>query len=291
MNKSIGVIGLGVMGGEYAKHLLLKGFRVNGHDQNPEMKSKINRHGGVFHKKLGNWLKDCDAVLLSLPNSEAMFSTVKKIVELKIKNMPVVETGTFNIGEKLKARDILKRNNLILLDCPVSGTGAQAASGDLVILGSGNQETIRKCKPWLETFSRKVINVGDFGNGMKFKMVANLAVILHNIVAAESLVFAEQLKLDPNKVYDVLSEGAGASKMLQLRMPLMISGSYKPPTANLDIYAKDIDIISQGIKSSKSFSPLFDVAVEIYNETFKNLDKNNDAASVIEILRNKVKND
>ena len=290
MNKTIGVIGLGVMGGAYSKHLINNGIKVEGHDQNHEMESKIDKLGGVYHKELGSWLYDCDAILLSLPNAKALFSTVKDLIDLKVKNIPVVETGTFNIEDKIKARDLLEKNNLTLLDCPVSGTGAQAISGDLVILGSGKSKIIKECKPWLETFSRKVIDVGDFGNGMKLKMVANLAVTLHNIVAAESLVFAEQLKLDPDKVYEVLCDGAGASKMLQLRMPLMITGSYQPPTANLDIYAKDIDIISQSVKSSGAPTPLFDVAVELYKETIKKLDNSYDAAAVVEILRNKVKN-
>ena len=89
-----------------------------------------------------------------------------------------------------------------------------------------------------ESFSKEVIYVGPFGNGMKFKILANLLVTIHNTAAAEALRLGECAGLDKDMIYKVLGNSAATSVMLQKRMPLMINQNYEPPTASFNIFLK-----------------------------------------------------
>ena len=74
-----------------------------------------------------------------------------------------------------------------MLDTPISGTGAQAAAGDIVLYVSGDEDLSQRCLGVFADFSRKAIYLGPFGAGTKMKFVANLLVAIHNVAAAEAV--------------------------------------------------------------------------------------------------------
>ena len=136
-----------------------------------------------------------------------------------------------------------------------------------------------------EVFSKEVFNVGSFGNGMKFKILANLLVTIHNTAAAEALRLGELAGLDHDMIYKVLGNSAATSVMLQKRMPLMINKNYEPPTASYNIFLKDVDIIRNFIKDNNVTLPTFEGSAKIYDKAEKTLSKNWDTASVYEVLK------
>ena len=85
----------------------------------------------------------------------------------------------------------------ILLDCPVSGTGAQAANKDLVVFASGDEAAFQRCREVLAGMSRAQKYVGAFGNGSRMKFIANHLVTIHNLASAEAFVLGEMAGLDP----------------------------------------------------------------------------------------------
>jgi putative dehydrogenase len=114
----------------------------------------------------------------------------------------------------------------ILLDCPVSGTGAQAANKDLVAFASGNEAAFERCRQVLAGISRAQKYIGAFGNGSRMKFIANHLVTIHNLAAAEAIVLGEMAGLDPAPVFDVIGDSAGSSRMFQIRGPMMVGGQY-----------------------------------------------------------------
>ena len=98
---------------------------------------------------------------------------------------------------------------------------------------------------------------------MKFKILANLLVTIHNTAAAEALYLGEQAGLEKEMIYKVLRNSAASSIMLQKRMPLMIDKKYEPPTASYKIFLKDIDIIRSFIKNYDLTLPTFDGSSKI----------------------------
>ena len=283
---NIGLIGLGAMGGAYAKHLLKNNFKCFGIDLDKNNILKFIQLGGqeITYDELFNKV---DIVLTSLPSLIAYKDVLNNLKRLGKNNSKkiILDMNTISIDDKNMFKNEINGLNIDMLDSPVSGTGAQAWEADLTVFASGSKELIDKCMNIFRAFSKEVINVGSFGNGMKFKILANLLVTIHNTAAAEALRLGELAGLDQDMIYKVLGNSAATSVMLQKRMPLMINKNYEPPTASFNIFLKDVDIIRNFIKNNKVNLPTFEGSAKIYDKAEKTLSKNWDTASVYEVLK------
>ena len=283
---NIGLIGLGAMGGAYAKHLLKNNFKCFGIDLDKNNISKFIQLGGqeITYDELFNKV---EIVLTSLPSLIAYKDVLNNLKSLGKNNSKkiILDMNTISIDDKKMFKNEINGLNIDMLDSPVSGTGAQAWEADLTVFVSGSKELIDKCMNIFKTFSKEVINVGSFGNGMKFKILANLLVTIHNTAAAEALRLGELAGLDQDMIYKVLCNSAATSVMLQKRMPLMINKNYEPPTASFNIFLKDVDIIRNFIKNNNVTLPTFEGSTKIYDKAEKTLSKNWDTASVYEVLK------
>ena len=282
----VGIIGLGIMGSAYAKNLLDAGISVIGADPETLGREQLSNIGGISHLAIGKWIKDCNIVIISVASTEALATVAKALAEVLEPGQIVMETGTFAMTDKLAAKASIEVGGAILLDTPVSGTGKQAATADLVIMASGEIQAIALAKPYMEHLSHTIIEAGDFGAGSKLKYIANHAVALHNCAAAETLHYADSLGVDRDVAYHMLSKGAGQSKMLDLRMPLMISGSYTPATAHMAMFKKDLSIISADILSQGITTPMFDAVSNLYNQSWAIVSEESDTAAIFEVYRN-----
>jgi len=283
---NIGLIGLGAMGGAYAKHLLKNNFKCFGIDLDKNNILKFIQLGGqeITYDELFNKV---DIVLTSLPSLipyKDVLNNLKRLGKNNSKKI-ILDMNTISIDDKNMFKNEINGLNIDMLDSPVSGTGAQAWEADLTVFASGSKELIDKCMIIFKAFSKEVINVGSFGNGMKFKIIANLLVTIHNTAAAEALRLGELAGLDKDMIYKVLGNSAATSVMLQKRMPLMINKNYEPPTASFNIFLKDVDIIRNFIKNNKVTLPTFEGSAKIYDKAEKTLSKNWDTASVYEVLK------
>ncbi len=281
----VGIIGLGIMGSAYAKNLLDAGVCVAGADPTILSREQLEVAGGMSHLSAGPWLIDCDLVIISVASTKVLATVSKELGEILNPGQVVMETGTFAMVDKLAAKAAVEVDGAVLLDTPVSGTGKQAATADLVIMASGPSHAIAHAKPYMEYLSHTIIEAGDFGAGSKLKYIANHAVALHNCAAAETLHYADSLGVDRNLVYHMLSKGAGQSKMLDLRMPLMISGSYTPATAHMEMFQKDLSIIGADIRNQGITTPMFDAVSSLYDKGWSLVSKDSDTASVFEVYR------
>ena len=283
---NIGLIGLGAMGGAYAKHLLKNNFKCFGIDLDKNNILKFIQLGGqeITYDELFNKV---EIVLTSLPSLNAYKDVLNNLKRLG-KNNPkkiILDMNTISIDDKNMFKNEIIGLNIDMLDSPVSGTGAQAWEADLTVFASGSKELIDKCMNIFKAFSKEVINVGSFGNGMKFKILANLLVTIHNTAAAEALRLGELAGLDQDMIFKVLGNSAATSVMLQKRMPLMINKNYEPPTASYNIFLNDVDIIRNFIKDNNVTLPTFEGSAKIYDKAEKTLSKNWDTASVYEVLK------
>lgn len=283
---NIGLIGLGAMGGAYAKHLLKNNFKCFGIDLDKNNILKFIQLGGqeITYDELFNKV---EIVLTSLPSLNAYKDVLYNLKRLGKNNLKkiILDMNTISIDDKNMFKNEIIGLNIDMLDSPVSGTGAQAWEADLTVFASGSKELIDKCMNIFKAFSKEVINVGSFGNGMKFKILANLLVTIHNTAAAEALRLGELAGLDQEMIFKVLGNCAATSVMLQKRMPLMINKNYEPPTASYNIFLKDVDIIRNFIKDNNVTLPTFEGSAKIYDKAEKTLSKNWDTASVYEVLK------
>jgi L-threonate 2-dehydrogenase len=257
--KPVGVVGLGIMGSAMSANLLKNGFPVRGYDLLPAARSALQRAGGTPVDSVSRM--ESAIVITSLPSAQALHKVARQLKKKCI----VVETSTLPIEEKLKARDTLQKKGITLLDCPLSGTGAQARTGDLVVFGSGDRKAYEKAKSIFPGFSRTHHYLGEFGNGSKMKYVANLMVAIHNVSAAEAFVLGMKAGLTPKMIFDVQANGAGTSRMFQVRGPMMVAGRYDDVTMKNEVWQKDMKIIGEFAAKLGVPTPLFNASAAVYS--------------------------
>jgi 3-hydroxyisobutyrate dehydrogenase-like beta-hydroxyacid dehydrogenase len=192
--------------------------------------------------------------------------------------------STFMIEDKEKARDVLEKAGHTVIDCPVSGTGSQAAKRDLVFYASGDTATIKKLDKMFQAFGRKVYDVGRFGNGSRMKYVANLLVAINNVASAEAMVLGMKSGLDPQLIFDLISAGAGNSRVFELRAPMMVKGRYDKVTMKMDVWQKDMDVIGDFAKKIGAPTPLFTATEAIYDKALKSGHGAEDTAAVCAVM-------
>src|SRR5258706_11272445 len=243
MTQTVGMIGLGIMGSAMSFNLGRAGFRVVGYDVVPRRRAEHRRAGGIAAKSPRDVAKRTDIIITSLPSARALADVAADLAKSAKRGTVVVETSTLPIEVKESARAALAKRGVVLLDCPLSGTGAQARAKDLLIYVSGERSASRKIAPVLPGFTSANYYVGAFGSGSHMKIVANLLVAIHNVAAAEAMVLGMKAGLDPAMVLRVVAGGAGGSRMFQIRGPMMVKGDYSEATMKNEGWQKDMTII------------------------------------------------
>jgi 3-hydroxyisobutyrate dehydrogenase-like beta-hydroxyacid dehydrogenase len=286
-NKTVGVVGLGIMGGSFARNLLAAGWRVVGYDIDAARRRELSKAGVEIARDTKALAAAVPIIITSLPKPEALIATAKTIAAAKLPRRIVCECSTFTIEDKEKAEKALRAAGHVMLDCPVSGTGSQAKTGDLVIYASGESKAIAKVKPVFAGFSRKTYDVGAFGNGSRMKYVANLLVAINNVASAEAMVLGMKAGLDPKTIFDMISNGAGNSRVFELRAPMMVKNRYDEPTMKCSVWQKDMDVIGSFARKLKVPTPLFSATLPVYAAALKGGHAEDDTAAVCAVLEAK----
>src|SRR5262245_64573230 len=143
----VGVVGLGIMGGAFAQSLVAAGWRVFGYDIDPARRRAMARAGVEIADDVKALAAAVPTIITSLPKPSALDETAEAIAEARVRPLVVVEASTFTIDDKIKAERVLRKAGHVMLDCPISGTGSQARTKDLVVYASGDSKAIRKLRP------------------------------------------------------------------------------------------------------------------------------------------------
>ena len=282
--KKVAVIGLGIMGGAISRNLIAAGFTVSGFDPDRARADTASSFGVAANGSAAEAAADADLVLTSLPSTEALDRTVDALLAAPRSGVIVAEISTFPIEAKQRAHDRLAAAGIVMLDCPLSGTGAQAVTRDLALYGSGDEAAFERCRDAFAGFARASHYLGAFGNGSRMKFVANLLVAVHNVAAAEAIVLGAKAGLDPDRILDVIQSGAGNSRIFELRGPMMAKGVYTPPTATMHVLQKDSAIIAEFAGGLGVDTPMLNAAAPLYDEAEAQGHAEEDVAAVHAVL-------
>jgi 3-hydroxyisobutyrate dehydrogenase-like beta-hydroxyacid dehydrogenase len=280
----VGIVGLGIMGGAFAQNLVKAGWHVVGYDIDPARRRTLAKAGVEIAKDAGALAAAVPTIITSLPKPAALDATVKAIADAGVKPRVIVEASTFTLDDKVRAERALRKAGHVMLDCPISGTGSQAKAGDLVVYASGDSKAIRKLKPLFAGFARAAHDLGAFGNGSRMKYVANLLVAINNVAAAEAMVLGIKAGLDAQTVLEMVTSGAGNSRVFELRAPMMVKDRYDEATMKISVWQKDMSVIGQFARQIGVPTPMFDASVPVYNKAMKSGHAEHDTAAVCAVL-------
>jgi L-threonate 2-dehydrogenase len=280
----VGVVGLGIMGGAFAQNLVAAGWRVVGYDVDPARRRAMARAGVEIMPDVKTVAAAVSTIITSLPKPAALEATVRAIIDARTHPLVIVEASTFTIDDKVKAERALRKAGHVMLDCPVSGTGAQAKTKDLVVYASGDSKAIRKLRPLFAGFTRAMHDLGAFGNGSRMKFVANLLVAINNVASAEAMVLGLKAGLDPQTVFDMVTAGVGNSRVFELRAPMMVKDRYDDVTMKVSVWQKDMAVIGEFAKQIGVSTPMFDATVPVYKKAMTSGYAEHDTAAVCAVL-------
>ena len=282
--QTVGLLGLGIMGSAMAGNLMKAGFTVCGFDPSAPARKAFKAAGGTLCADAAALSQMVQVIITSLPSAAALMDSATALAAAASKGLLVVETSTLDGTDKEAARRILAAKGVVLLDCPLSGTGAQAARKDLTVYASGPAAAIKRLQPVFEGFSKSQFNLGAFGNGMRMKLMANLLVAIHNVSTAEALLLGKRWGIKPADAVKVLADGAGGSRMLQVRGPLMDDAGWKTATMKIEVWQKDMKLIAAALREAGVPAPLFSATVPIYDAAMGMGHAKHDTAAVFDVL-------
>jgi putative dehydrogenase len=287
MNKgTVGIVGLGIMGGAIAKNLSAAGWQVIGFDIAKDRCAEARAAGVEIAVSAAAVAAKATNILVSLPKPEALIATVEAIADAKLPRRVIAELSTFSLEDKNEAEAALRAAGHTMLDCPLSGTGSQARTKDLVVYASGDAQAIESLMPVFADFSRQAHDLGVFGNGMKMKFVANLLVAIHNVASAEAMVLGMKAGLDPAQIFKLIQAGAGNSRVFELRAPMMVEQRYDGDNLTMrnSTWQKDMKVIGEYAANVGCPTPLFSATEPIYRAALSTGYADQDTGAVCAVL-------
>ena len=290
----VGWLGLGAMGAPMATCLARAGHSVRAYDIAPERASALAADG----------VRGAETIAAAVDGAEVvaiMVATPDQVEQVLFGNGaagPAGAAGMLSGGTVVmimatvgpdivvSLADQLAGQGAAVVDAPVSGGVQRAAAGDLLIMVSGPAGPVARVQPLLGALARSAPVVGPSpGDGQRMKLVNQLLCGVHIAAAAEALAFAEALGLAAADCWQVLREGAAASFMFDDRGARMVAGQFGQVRSAMDIFVKDMGLVSAAAEQAGASAPLAAVARQLYEQGHElGLGRLDDSA-LIEVLR------
>jgi 3-hydroxyisobutyrate dehydrogenase len=281
----VGWLGLGAMGGPMAACLARSGHAVSAYDVVPgRAPDGVTEAASITAAVTG---ADVVAVMVATPEQlEHVFFTEKGAASALADGQIVVVMSTVGPEAVGAAASRLAALGVAVVDAPVSGGVTRAGQGDLLILVSGAPEAVAGVQPLLDALARSAPVVGSSpGDGQRMKLVNQLLCGVHIAAAGEALAFAGSLGLDPEQCWQVLREGAAASFMFDDRGARMVAGDFDNVRSALDIFVKDMGLVTGAAGEAGAAVPLASAARELYQRGHDEGLGRRDDSVIIEVLR------
>lgn len=227
----IGFVGLGIMGRPMAKNLLKAGFDVTAYNRSEGPRAEVQAAGARIAASPAEAARDAELVITMVtdsPDVEAVCLGPQGVIEGARAGTVLVEMSTISpevtrqVGAKLAERGVR------MLDAPVSGGDSGAIAGTLSIMAGGEAADLERARPALEAMGKRIVHCGPLGAGQTVKLCNQIAVSLTNLALCEALIFAEKNGVDPAKMLEAVSAGAGGSWQMTNLGPKMIVRDFAP---------------------------------------------------------------
>jgi len=285
--KTIGLVGLGIIGTAFTRNLIEDGFSVVGYDIDPDRVEILKTAGGLAAASAADAADRSDLVITAVASPGALPAIAggrQGLTESGRDGLVVVDVSTLPLDEKEQTRVLLADHGITLVDCTISGTGREAEARELVFMAGGPPDAVAAARSVLSKLGRAFFDLGAFGNGTKMKFIANLLVGIHTVSTAEALLLAERSGFDLDQTLEVIGSGVGNSRMWEIRGPMIVGRTYRQAAAKVSMWVKDTHLIAAFARDLEVPTPLLDQACELYEAAESAGMAEWDAAAVYEVL-------
>ena len=262
---TVAFIGLGIMGGPMATHLVAAGFDVVGVNRSPEKVARLVENGGRGATSIAEAVKDADVVAVMVPDSpdvQEVLAGDGGVFDNARPGTLVIDFSSIrpDVTAELAAR--AAERGLRMLDAPVSGGEAGALAASLSIMVGGEAADFAAAKAVFDAVGKTVVHVGPTGSGQTVK-AANQLIVAGNIeLLAEAVVFLEAYGVDLQAALTVLGGGLAGSKVLDQKGSAMLSRTFQPGF-RVELHHKDLGIVTSAAREAGVVIPLGAVVAQL----------------------------
>jgi 3-hydroxyisobutyrate dehydrogenase-like beta-hydroxyacid dehydrogenase len=284
----VGIVGLGNMGGQMAQAILDGGYQVSVYDVNTDLVSQYTNMGFNGTKSVAHLTEQSDLILTSLPNSKIVrevYLGAGGIADNIATGSVAIDLSTIDPDTIREIHSVIADKSAYLLDAPVSGGPKEARKGELVLLVGGDNQLLEDVKPVLQCISNSIFHVGTAGDGKVVKLVNNMMTMGNVLVAAEAFSVGVKAGIDPQLLFDVISQSGGRSHHFIKRFPNALARNFAPGFT-IELGEKDVGL---GVELSKSLNlplPLMNLVRQMYGVAISEGMSKDDIVSVLRLYEN-----
>ena len=264
--KTIGFIGLGIMGTPMAGHLLDAGHSLVVYDVVPELVAGLTEQGAKAGTSAQDVASQVDVIISMVPDSpdvESVYLTENGVLAGAKAGTLLIDMSTISPTTAIKVAQAAAEKGCPMLDAPVSGGDVGAKNATLSIMVGGDEDTFERAKPILEVMGTPVL-CGASGAGQTVKACNQIQVALNFIGMAEALVLGAKAGVDPAIVVKVLSGGYAQTRVMDVRGPRIVKGDFAPGFRSRFHY-KDLNIIRETARAYSCSLPASALAHELFS--------------------------
>lgn len=252
--RTVGLIGVGLVGTALSERFLAAGWRVVGYDAATDRCNELRALNGIAAASADEVAMAAETIVLSLPTSP-ISATVIDSLQSSLAGKLIIDTTTGEPGEMAELGRRLEGRGARYLDATIAGSSAQVRNGEVIVMVGGSADAFAASRELFETFAARSFHLGPWGAGAQMKLVVNLVIGLNRAVLAESLAFAERLGVDPRQALEVLQAGPAASRVMETKGRKMLEGDFSLQ-ARLTQHLKDVRLILAAGRQSGARLPL-----------------------------------
>ncbi|WP_071391330.1 NAD(P)-dependent oxidoreductase [Haloprofundus marisrubri] len=244
MSETVGVVGLGNIGGRIAE-VLAEAYDIVVFDIDPARVEALEQQGATAADSGADVGERADIVFLSLPSDGALHAATlgeDGVLSGMASGDVLVDTSTVSPGASERVADACEAADVEFLDAPVSGGARNAEKGTLTVLVGGSDETVERVRPVLETISETIHHVGPTGVGVTLKVVNNYVLGLNQLVLFEALSMARAAGVDDETFAETLADSSGASYALDRDMERFVIPDEYDSEFTLSLMRKDVSL-------------------------------------------------
>jgi len=278
--KSIGFIGIGLMGFPMAKNLLKSGYNLKAYNRSQDKADRLKEFGAEISLSVKDVVTNADVVITMLTDDaavEKVMSSDEFISNIK-EGATVIDMSSVNPVLTIKYSKKLKEKKINYLDAPVSGGTIGAEEATLAIMVGGDEETFNNCYELLKKMGNPTL-VGPVSSGQISKLANQIIVGVTIGAVAEAITLCEKSGTNPNKMIEALSGGWADSKILQTHGKRMIDKDFTPK-GKTTTQLKDMTNIVNAGKAVETHLPISSLIKEMYKDLVADGHGNTDHSSL-----------
>lgn len=264
--KTIGFIGVGVMGKSMVRNLMKNGFEVSIYARTKAKVTDILAEGTLWCDSIAQCAQGKDAVItiVGYPKDvEEVYFGQGGILENASDGCVLIDMTTTSPQLSVKIEQAAKEKGLKALDAPVSGGDVGAKNGTLSIMVGGEKETYTQCLPIFQAMGTNIIYEGKAGAGQHTKMANQIALGGAIAGVCEALTYAKKVGLDLQTMLDSISKGAAGSWQMSNMAPRMLKGDFDPGFF-VKHYIKDMNIALEEASHVNLTMPVLNEVHDMY---------------------------